>query len=378
MTATATATATATPASLAEADALHARVLAKIAGGGEPFDALAASIARHQARYSAGYARLCAARGVDPERDPPSALPAVPTDAFKLARVATFPEALDAAVFRTSGTTAGARGAHAMRTLSTYHDAAMVGAASTLFAPFGARARIVAVAPSPAQTPESSLSRMLGWFVEERGDARSAFVRPDDVDEAIDTLERAALDGPLLVLATAFAWVHLIDRLDGRCVPLPRGSRAMQTGGFKGRSRELSAEELRGLIASTFELPREEVVGEYGMTELTSQLWATPEVGSTADRWLYRAPPWVRVTACDPATLQPLPLASRGIARIEDLGNVESAWAIQTADEVIVHEGGAVELLGRLPGATPRGCSLAVEELVSSPEVEELVSGERP
>lgn len=353
----------ATTDGLEEADALHARVRAKITGGDEPFDALAAALARHQARYAPGYARLCAARGVDPERDPPSALPAVPTDAFRLARVSTFPATLDVAVFRTSGTTVGARGAHAMRTLATYHDAAMVGAASTLFAPFGERARIVAVAPSPTRNPESSLSRMLGWFVEERGDARSVFVRPDDVDEAIDALERAALDGPLLVLATAFAWVHLIDRLDGRAIPLPHGSRAMQTGGFKGRSRELSADELRAMIARSFELPREEVVGEYGMTELTSQLWATPEVGSTADRWLYRTPPWVRVVACDPATLQPLPTATRGIARIEDLGNVESAWAIQTADDVVVHEGGAVELIGRLPGATPRGCSLAVEEL---------------
>lgn len=354
-----------TDASLAAAEALHARVRAVIAGGGEPFDALAADLASHQALHSPGYARLCAARGVDPRRDPPRALPAVPTDAFRLARVATFPAGLEQAVFRTSGTTVGARGAHPMRVLSTYHDAAMRGAASTLFSPFGARARIVVLAPSADEAPDSSLSRMLAWFVAERGDERSAFVRPDEVDRAIDVIERAALDGPMLLLATAFAWVHVLDRLGGRALPLPRGSRAMQTGGFKGRSRELSAAELRASIASTFELPRAEVVGEYGMTELTSQLWATPEAGSTDDVWLYRAPPWMRVVACDPASLTPLPDGARGIARIEDLGNVESAWAVQTADEIVVHPGGAVEILGRLPGATPRGCSLAIEELVT-------------
>lgn len=352
-----------TDASIAAADALHARVVRKIEGGDEPFDVLAADLARHQARFAPGYARLCAARRVDPERDPPRALPAVPTDAFRVARVATFPAGLEEATFRTSGTTVGTRGAHPIRVLATYHAAAMHGGAP-LFSPFSGSVRIVALAPSPEEAPDSSLSRMLGWFVAERGDARSTFVRPDDVDRAIDVIQRAALDGPLLLLATAFAWVHVIDRLDGRTLPLPRGSRAMQTGGFKGRSRELSAPELRRQIASTFDLPRVEVVGEYGMTELTSQLWATPEVGSTADAWLYRPPPWMRVVACDPATLAPLPDGARGIARIEDLGNVESAWALQTADEIVVHAGGAVEILGRLPGSTPRGCSLAIEELV--------------
>lgn len=357
---------------LAAADALHARVRAKIAGGDEPFDVLAAELAQHQARFSPGYARLCASRGVDPTRDPPHALPAVPTDAFRVARVATFPEGLEEATFRTSGTTVGTRGAHPMRVLSTYHDAAMRGAERTLFAPFPARTRIVAIAPSVDEAPDSSLSRMLAWFVAERGDAGSVFVRPDEVDRAIDTIERAALDGRVMLLATAFAWVHVIDRLAGRVVPLPPGSRAMQTGGFKGRSREIPADELRRLIASTFGLPRSEVVGEYGMTELTSQLWATPEMGeigeafATGDRWLYRAPPWMRVSACDPATLAPVADGARGIARIEDLANVESAWAVQTADEIVVHLGGAIEILGRLPGATPRGCSLAIEELVSS------------
>jgi len=347
---------------LLEADALHARVRRAIASGDVPFAELARAIASFQARFVEGYARLCRARGVDPTSAPLDRLPAVPTDAFRVARIASFPTEHDAAVFRTSGTTAGARGAHPMRTLATYHAAAMTAAATSLFAPYPGRVRIIALAPSIDDAPDSSLARMLAWFIDERGDAGSRFVRPDDVDGAIATLERAALDGPLLLLATAFAHVHVIDRLSGRTLPLPRGSRAMQTGGFKGRSREVAPEELRSMIARTFELPRAEVVGEYGMTELTSQLWATPESGSTDERWLYRAPPWVRVIACDPATLAPLPDGARGIARIEDLGNVESAWAIQTADEVIV-QGDRVEILGRLPGATPRGCSLAVEEL---------------
>jgi hypothetical protein len=336
-----------------QADALHTRVRELIRSGGD-FEPLARELAVFQAENSA-YGKLCAARGVDPTRDPLRTLPAVPTDAFRLTRVATFPAELDVAVFRTSGTTSGARGQHSMRTLATYHDAAMYGAAQL----FGDRRRILAIATDAA---DSSLARMLAWFVAERGDAQSRFIAPEDLGGAIEALER--VDRPVLLLATAFAYVHLIDALQGRSLPLPRGSRAMQTGGFKGRTREVPADVLRQMIAATFDVPRSEVVGEYGMTELTSQLWATPETGSTDETWIYRAPHWLRVVACDPATLAPLPDGARGIARFEDLGNVESAWAVQTADEVIVR-GDRVEILGRLAGATPRGCSLAVEELLS-------------
>jgi hypothetical protein len=230
-----------------------------------------------------------------------------------------------------------------------------------LFAPYASPPTIVAVAPSLEEAPDSSLGRMLAWFVEELGAPGSRFVSPTALDEALGVL--ASAKGPVVLLATAFAHVFLLDRLAGRTIPLAPGSRAMQTGGFKGRSREIAAHELRAQIARAYGIDELEVVGEYGMTELTSQLWATREVGSTRDRWIYAAPTWVRVVACDPVSLAPRPAGERGIARIEDLGNVESAWAIQTADEVVVDRDGHVELFGRLAGSTPRGCSLAIEEL---------------
>ena len=352
-----------------EAEALHARVRKVIAGGDEPFEAIARDLAMFQARHVAGYARLCAAHGVDAARDPPERLPAVPTDAFRVARVASFPVGLEAATFQTSGTTVGlaARGTHAMRTLRTYHDASLGWAAQTLFDVYQGDALwpvILALAPGPKEAPDSSLARMLGWFVEEIGAKGSRFVPPEDAAAARRALIEAASAGrPLVVAATAFAWVHLVDALGDESLALPARTRAMQTGGFKGRTRELSPSELRASIARALGIDRRDVVGEYGMTELTSQLWA---VGGEGEGWIYRAPPWVRVRACDPTTLAPLPNGTRGIARIEDLGNVESAWAVQTADEVIVGDDGGVELLGRAKGAPPRGCSLAVEEILAT------------
>ncbi len=356
--------------SLAVGDALHARVrdvIASVARGGsfspDAFDDLARAIATHQYAHFLGYRRLCAIRRVEPKRSPIASLPAVPTDAFRSLRVATFPPSEQRHVFRTSGTTVGTRGEHGMRALVTYREASLAWARLTLFSPYEAPPLVLALAPSIDASPDSSLSRMLAWFVDELGAERSRFLPVDDLPTSIAALTEAARgDRPVVVAATAFAFVHLLDALDGRVLALPKGSRAMQTGGFKGRSREVTADALRAGISGAFAIDARDVIGEYGMTELTSQLYATPRQAS--DEWIYRAPPWVRVRACDPTTLAPLSVGEIGIARIEDLANVESAWAIQTADRVQVLDDGGVRLLGRLPGATPRGCSLAIEEMI--------------
>jgi hypothetical protein len=174
------------------------------------------------------------------------------------------------------------------------------------------------------------------------------------------------------VLATSFALVHLLDACAGKDLRLPAQSRVMQTGGFKGKSREVPADELRRDVARVFQVPEAHVVGEYGMTELSSQLYEGTLASSVASslagaapppHGTYFAPPWVRVSAVDPVSLAPVPVGEIGVARIVDLANVDSAVAIQTADRVRVSDG-AVTLLGRLPGAVPRGCSIAIDEML--------------
>ena len=123
-------------------------------------------------------------------------------------------------------------------------------------------------------------------------------------------------------------------------------------------------------MAERFALPDSHVVGEYGMTEMSSQLYqgrlraslgcGPAPISDTA----YLAPPWIRVSAVDPATLAPVSLGSEGLCRIVDLANVDSSVAIQTEDRIRQHPDGSIELLGRTEGATPRGCSLAAEHLL--------------
>src|SRR5439155_3604069 len=144
----------------------------------------------------------------------------------------------------------------------------------------------------------------------------------------------------------------------------PPGSRAMHTGGYKGGSREVAPAALRGDIANAFGLETSAVVGEYGMTELSSQLYegtlraARGLPTPSSKHGSFVPPPWLRVVAAHPETLAPLADGETGILRFEDLANVDGAVAVQTAD-VGRSGGGAVELVGRSQGAPARGCSLA-------------------
>jgi hypothetical protein len=361
-----------------ESDLLHRRARAFVsafeAGGPrpEPFDRLAADLARFQAEHVEGYGRLCRARGVVPSAIERAAdAPAVPTDAFKLSRVAAFPEAEARAVFQTSGTTIGARGTHAMRDTGTYDAAALAFGRAALMHGLAPRVPVLVVGPSPAQVPDSSLVHMTALFVHELG--TPAEVRDTyfvdlsgiiDLDAFDGRVARALVtDEPVLVLGTSFAFVHLLEALGDDTFRLPRGSRVMQTGGYKGKSREVPAAELLRELARVFHLPERSIVAEYGMTELSSQFYEWTLRDPAARHGVYAEPPWARVVPVHPETLAPVPDGEVGIARIEDLMNVDSVFAILAADRVRRVDGG-FELLGRAPGAPPRGCSIAIDELL--------------
>ncbi|HEY3254211.1 MAG TPA: acyl-protein synthetase [Polyangiaceae bacterium] len=363
----------------ARSDSLHRAVL-RFANGdpSRTFADLALAIANFQREHSAGYARLWASRARAVERV--EDIPGVPCDAFRLARVALHPEDEDQLRFQTSGTTSGARGTHAMRVAQTYHELALhFGRAALLSSP---RAHhVVALAPLLDDPPTSSLGQMMALFMvdfAQRGpfDVRSAERWLID-ERGVNLLgleqaaQRAAERGEiLLVLATSFALVGMLDQLEGRALPLPASAIVMQTGGFKGKTRELEPSELRAAVAKTFCISETQIVSEYGMTELTSQLYEATVPGSALARerrcapGVYAEPPWLRVVPVDPSSLEPVPNGEIGIARIVDLGNVDSAIAIQTQDRVRRVEGGIV-LLGRAAGVPPRGCSLAIEEFMA-------------
>jgi hypothetical protein len=359
---------------------LDARVLAWMgeplpprgAGDEARFDALARALFAFQFEHCAPYRRFCIGRGRTPDtvsrwRE----IPAVPAGAFKELALRSFPAERERHAFRTSGTATDGRGVLHLDTLELYEASLLPtfrrGVLPELRA--GARARLRVLAPAPAEAPDSSLSHMFGVALDALGDADSAFdVRGGALDARglLAALERACAEGVAVALCgTAFAVVHLLDHLGerGARLALPAGSRVMETGGFKGRSRELPRAALYGAIEDGLGVPAERIVNQYGMTELGSQfydsvLWRPGEPRRK------HGPPWVRVRIVDPETGEDAAPGAVGVLRIHDLANTGSVAAIETADLGRSVEDG-FEVIGREPGAEARGCSIAADEMLA-------------
>lgn len=360
-----------------DAEALRDRLLEVIQKGTEQeipderFDDLARAVFAHQHACNTPYRLFCERRGATPEAVGHwTEIPAVPTDAFKAAPLVCGDPADARAVFRTSGTTAGPerRGTHYFPELALYDAALREGFRAHLL-PEGAPLRMLSLIQPPEEAPDSSLSHMVGEVMDGLGAEGSGyFVGREGVERAAlaAALREAEARGEAVcLLGTSFALVHWLDALaaDGARFALPAGSRVMDTGGFKGRSREVTREALYAEIGERLGIPAAWCVNEYGMTEMSSQFYDT--VAGRPGPRLHRPPPWVRTRAVDPETLAPLADGETGVLRHWDLANLHSVLAIQTADLGVATPEG-FRVLGRARGAEARGCSLAMDQLLSA------------
>lgn len=309
-------------------------------------------------------------------------VPALPIAAFKQLDVFA-PDAPIAAEWHSSGTTGSERASvHRLATLDLYDAAIDEGVAAALLPDVarGEREPIACVQlqPARADAPNSSLTYMFdrirtGALCRDEG----AWVSGEyavDVDGAWARLEQLATAGePVLVLATSFALAMLIDGARERGlapIELAPTSRVVDTGGYKGRTRELERAELLARVESWLGVPEEWCENEYGMSELSSQAW----LGTIADscghpilaasvepgtRWL---PSTLRVRVVDPILLDEVDDGESGLLVFHDIANVHSCAAVRSEDEGI-RRGDSFELIGRAAGATIKGCSLRLEEL---------------
>jgi hypothetical protein len=135
---------------------------------------------------------------------------------------------------------------------------------------------------------------------------------------------------------------------------LPPGSRILETGGYKSRSREMPKPELHRLISKRLGIDPVFIVCEYGMSELSSQAYDRV-AGAVAGG--FRFPSWARARIISPETGRDADEGEAGLLQILDLANVWSALAVLTGDVAVQREGG-FEILGRAETAGRRGCSL--------------------
>ncbi len=312
------------------------------------FNTLALELFALQRRQNAPYARFCEGR---PEPAHWSAIPAVPTGAFRHAALRAFPEAETVATFRTSGTTGEGFGSHHFATLALY-EASILQMWARLGLP---RLPQVLLVQPPAQAPHSSLSHMMGTL---GALGPQTWVLGEEGQLDLPALRAAVASGPVLLLGTALAFLHLFEALGAERLPLAPGSFAMETGGYKGTGRSLPKAELYARFTTTLALEADAVFNEYSMTELSSQ-WYTHGLGRP-----HHGPPWARALVVDPASGLPVAEGERGIVRLFDLANAGSVLALQTQD-LALRRGEGFELLGRDPAALPRGCSRAADEFLS-------------
>ncbi|MGD0263066.1 MAG: hypothetical protein ABSD29_25145 [Verrucomicrobiota bacterium] len=401
--------------------------------GGIEFDELALQLFALQFEHNAPYRRWCEARGARPDTVAHwSGIPAAPTSAFKELDLSCLPVSERTTVFHSSGTTGQkpSRHYHNAGSLALYeasvlrwfdaHSRLAIGncqrgetepawggfknsrncsrrrqsahfsAATEVSADSRRRLRLESalepartsklaiLTPPPAQAPHSSLAHMFETIRRAAGWDGSAFVGEVardgawalDAEAALERLRAASGSRqPLLMLGTAFSFVHLLDYLADQDLrfELPPGSCALETGGYKGRSRSLPKAALHALISQRLGIPPGQIVCEYGMSELSSQAYDSaiaparltphaPRPSPLAPR-LFHFPPWARVQIVSPETGAEVAEGETGLIRVFDLANVYSVMAIQTEDLGIRRSQGFA-LAGRAVLAEPRGCSL--------------------
>src|SRR5438445_4109716 len=245
------------------------------------FNQLALELFALQYAHVESYRRFCLGRRVLPDKVICwTEIPAVPTAAFKEFAMPNLPVDERVAVFHSSGTMEQrpSRHYHSAESLAIY-EASLLPWFKTHVIPDADRFTFVILMPPPVLASHSSLVHMIQVV-------RRAFGSPDslfaggmnmdggwtlDFDATLRALEKATeTSHPAALLGTAFSFVHLLDDLAAKDLrpELPPGSRALETGGYKGRSRNLPRDGLHALITDRLGIPASHIVCEYGMSEL--------------------------------------------------------------------------------------------------------------
>jgi hypothetical protein len=290
-------------------------------------------------------------------------IPALPVTAFKSVDIACRPIQEATHLFHSSGTLRDLPG-HGKSRHYLFDDeiakAAILSHFNRHLCP-QKKMRLCILTPSPEEAPHSSLSYMMGVIREAYGTKESEYYihRGRLLGEKL-AFDLSEATEPIFLLGTSFAFVHFIDFHEERSFPivLPHGSRLMDTGGFKGRSRIVSKHWLYAMIQKRLGISPEYCINEYGMSEITSQFY-DGILGRDAPRLFY-APPQVRWQILSTETLKPVKKGEVGLLALYDLANIDSVLALLTEDlgrEVA----GGIDLTGRAANADLKGCSIALD-----------------
>lgn len=312
------------------------------------FTNIAIDLFRFQSRNNAVYAAYLQQLKINPvEITSVNRIPFLPISFFKTQQVKTGkwqPET----TFHSSSTTGLTPSTHEVKDLSFYLNNSKQ-CFEFFFKPLS-EYHFFALLPSYLERSNSSLIAMMDFFIQESKSEYSGFYL-SDMQKLISDIRLARKNSSrkIIVWGVSFALLELAENYS----PDLNDCLVFETGGMKGRRKELTRQQLHETLRESFNVST--IYSEYGMTELFSQAY-------TQGGAVFDAPPWMRVVireVGDPFTV--LPQGKPGGINIIDLANIHSIAFLETEDSGIQFENQRFDVLGRLDNTDIRGCNLLVE-----------------
>ena len=310
------------------------------------FNALCIELFRFQYKNNTVYRRFVDFLGKNPnEIAQYQDIPFLPIGFFKSHRVVSGifdPEV----VFTSSGTTGITTSSHEVRLKELYIQSVITGFKHFFGSP--EQYTILALLPSYLERQGSSLVLMADELIRKSKQPESGFFLHDyqNLSEILNRLKHQ--NRTTILLGVTYALLDMAEQFPLKFPELI----VMETGGMKGKRKEMVREELHEQIKSGFEVDR--VFSEYGMTELLSQAYS-------AGKGLFNTPPWMKILIRD--TNDPLTWLKEnqsGGINVIDLANVYSCSFLETQDLGKIYSDGSFEVLGRFDNSDIRGCNLLV------------------
>lgn len=310
------------------------------------FEPVTLDIFRHQYQNNPVYRNFCKHLKVGPGvvrklQD----IPFLPIQFFKTHKVLS--ENIEPqTIFTSSGTTGQATSKHFVSDISLYEKSFK----KTFRQFYGDPGEwlVLALLPSYLEREGSSLIYMVQHLIEKSGDKLSGFYLND-----LQALKEAILTGEgnkkkILLIGVSFALLDLVEKYKFQL----KNTVVMETGGMKGRRKEMIREELHSVLKEGFGV--NQIHSEYGMTELLSQAYSKGE-------GVFECPPWMRLLIRDPEDpFSYLKSGKTGGINVIDLANFNSCTFIATQDLGKDLGNGQTEILGRFDNSDIRGCNLLV------------------
>ncbi|MEJ7647402.1 MAG: acyl transferase [Chryseolinea sp.] len=313
---------------------------------GDSFTEIALTVFRFQAKNNPTYAAFIRHLGVDISSiHSINQIPFLPISFFKSQTIKTG-EWEPETVFTSSGTTSDLTSRHYLPDLSFY-----LRNAERCFEYFFGPVKdfqFMALLPAYLERQGSSLIAMMDHFIKISTSAASGFYL-SDIDKLLADIRNSPHSSSKTILwGVSFALLDLSEKQPG-----PLNVLIFETGGMKGRRRELTRDDLHDQLSKAFDVTP--IRSEYGMTELLSQAYT---IGKTR----FKCPPWMKIIGrelTDP--LQKGLLNETAGINVIDLANLHSIAFIETEDLGRVYPDGSFEILGRSDNSDIRGCNLLIE-----------------